>query len=113
MEVEEGERLPFLDVEMIRSNGTLKKKLFRKKKNIPFPVPSQVQAKDWNNEEHDDPKPTPDGCTILGRGAGQIDEDIARQWLPNRMGPGAVKWIDNLAAMLTTRVRVPLKGFMR
>ncbi|VEL19261.1 unnamed protein product [Protopolystoma xenopodis] len=28
MEVEEGERLPFLDVEVIRSNGTLKKKLF-------------------------------------------------------------------------------------
>ncbi|VEL10729.1 unnamed protein product [Protopolystoma xenopodis] len=31
MEVEEGERLPFLDVEVIRFNGTLKKKLVRKK----------------------------------------------------------------------------------
>ncbi|VEL09724.1 unnamed protein product [Protopolystoma xenopodis] len=31
MEVEEGERLPFLDVEVIRFNETLKKKLFRKK----------------------------------------------------------------------------------
>ncbi|VEL13192.1 unnamed protein product [Protopolystoma xenopodis] len=30
MEVEEGEQLPFLDVELIRPNGTLKKKLFRK-----------------------------------------------------------------------------------
>ncbi|VEL20906.1 unnamed protein product [Protopolystoma xenopodis] len=31
IEVEEGEWLPFLDVKVIRSNGTLKKKLFRKK----------------------------------------------------------------------------------
>ncbi|VEL26510.1 unnamed protein product [Protopolystoma xenopodis] len=31
MEVEEGERLPFLNVEVIRSNGTLKKKSLRKK----------------------------------------------------------------------------------
>ncbi|VEL33048.1 unnamed protein product [Protopolystoma xenopodis] len=31
MEVDEGKRLPFLDVEVIRFNGTLKKKLFRKK----------------------------------------------------------------------------------
>ncbi|VEL10155.1 unnamed protein product [Protopolystoma xenopodis] len=31
MEEEEGERLPFLDIEVIGSNGTLKKKLFRKK----------------------------------------------------------------------------------
>ncbi|VEL34411.1 unnamed protein product [Protopolystoma xenopodis] len=31
MEVEEGERLPFLDVEVVRSNGMLKKKLLRKK----------------------------------------------------------------------------------
>ncbi|VEL14557.1 unnamed protein product [Protopolystoma xenopodis] len=30
MKIEEGERLPFLDVEVIRSNGTLKKKLCRK-----------------------------------------------------------------------------------
>ncbi|VEL37904.1 unnamed protein product [Protopolystoma xenopodis] len=34
MEVEEGERLPFLEVEVIRSNGTLKKKLFRKKSYV-------------------------------------------------------------------------------
>ncbi|VEL14035.1 unnamed protein product [Protopolystoma xenopodis] len=54
MEIDKGERLPFLDVE----------------------------AEDWNNEEHDHPKPTPNGCRILGRGAGQIDEDIPRQWLP-------------------------------
>ncbi|VEL16691.1 unnamed protein product [Protopolystoma xenopodis] len=31
MEIEKGERLPFLDVEVIRSNRTLKKNLFRKK----------------------------------------------------------------------------------
>ncbi|VEL06700.1 unnamed protein product [Protopolystoma xenopodis] len=31
MEVEEGERLPFMEVELFRSNGTLKKKLFGKK----------------------------------------------------------------------------------
>ncbi|VEL16705.1 unnamed protein product [Protopolystoma xenopodis] len=31
MEVEKGERLPFLDVEVIGSNGKLKQKLFRKK----------------------------------------------------------------------------------
>ncbi|VEL28267.1 unnamed protein product [Protopolystoma xenopodis] len=71
-EVEEKERLPFLDVEVIRSNGTLKKK---------FPVQLQLQAKDWNNEEHDRPKPTLNGCRILGRGAGQFDKDIPWQWL--------------------------------
>ncbi|VEL34177.1 unnamed protein product [Protopolystoma xenopodis] len=48
MEVEEGKRSPFLDVEVIRSNGTLKKKLFRKKSNagiiLNFMVPSQLHA---------------------------------------------------------------------
>ncbi|VEL33696.1 unnamed protein product [Protopolystoma xenopodis] len=34
MEVEESERLPFLDVEVICSNGMLKQKLFRKKSSV-------------------------------------------------------------------------------
>ncbi|VEL17996.1 unnamed protein product [Protopolystoma xenopodis] len=70
MEVEEGEPLPFLNVEVIRSNA--EKEIVQKEvlcgDNTPFAVPSQLQAEDWNNEE-----PTSEGCRFLGRGAEQID----------------------------------------
>ncbi|VEL35619.1 unnamed protein product [Protopolystoma xenopodis] len=68
LEVEDGERLPFLDVEVIRPNGTLKEKLFRKKSYAGIILNFRCI-----NEEHDHPKTTPNGCRILGRGAGKTD----------------------------------------
>ncbi|VEL24636.1 unnamed protein product [Protopolystoma xenopodis] len=75
MEVEEEEQLPLVDVEVIRSNGKLKKRLFRKKSCAGIIL---------NFQSHLNEDVTLNGCRIMGRGAGQIDVDIPRQWLPKR-----------------------------
>ncbi|VEL11741.1 unnamed protein product [Protopolystoma xenopodis] len=61
IEIEEGERLRFLDVEVIRSN--VQKEVICRY-NTQFPVPLQPQAKD-KNEEDVHQKHTNDGCGIL------------------------------------------------
>ncbi|VEL21657.1 unnamed protein product [Protopolystoma xenopodis] len=81
MEVEEGERLPFIDVEVIRSNGKLRKKSyagiilnFRSHYNYSLKIGiiksmiirslRLMKVEFWDDKLK------------------KIDEDIARQWLP-------------------------------
>ncbi|VEL33039.1 unnamed protein product [Protopolystoma xenopodis] len=74
MEVEEGERLSFLDVEVIRYNGTLKKKLSHHNYRLKIGIMRSIIIRSLRLTD----------VEFWDEELDKLREDIPRQWLLNR-----------------------------